>query len=574
MTDSDRRSATHYPNVDPQASFPAIERDMLAFWEREGIFRESIAARPESDEYVFYDGPPFANGLPHYGHLLTGYVKDVVPRYQTMRGKRVERRFGWDCHGLPAELEAEKVLGISGRQKILEHGMGEFNETCRTAIWKYTKEWQSFVARQARWVDFDNEYRTMDASYMESVLWAFKALYDKGLLYEDYRVMPYSWAAETPLSNFETRLDNSYRERQDPAITVRFTLAPADGDTAPTDLLAWTTTPWTLPSNLAIAVGPDIDYAVFDLDGRRVILGALTVAKFERELEGANQVGSVKGSELVGRTYEPLFPFFSEQAGAFRVLAADFVDTEDGTGIVHMAPGFGEDDMDVCKANDIGVVVPVDSAGRFTAEVEPWAGQLVFDTNKPITQELKQRGVLFKHETYLHNYPHCWRTDQPLIYKAVTSWYVRVTELSARMVELNKEIHWIPGHIRDGLFGKWLEGARDWSISRNRFWGSPIPVWKSDDPRYPRLDVYGSIDELERDFGVRLVDLHRPGIDELTRPNPDDPSGNSTMRRVEDVLDCWFESGSMPYAQVHYPFEHREWFESHFPGDFVVEYTA
>ena len=570
MTDSDRRSATHYPNVDPQASFPAIERDMLAFWEREGIFRESIAARPESDEYVFYDGPPFANGLPHYGHLLTGYVKDVVPRYQTMRGKRVERRFGWDCHGLPAELEAEKVLGISGRQKILEHGMGEFNETCRTAIWKYTKEWQSFVARQARWVDFDNEYRTMDASYMESVLWAFKALYDKGLLYEDYRVMPYSWAAETPLSNFETRLDNSYRERQDPAITVRFTLAPADGDTAPTDLLAWTTTPWTLPSNLAIAVGPDIDYAVFDLDGRRVILGALTVAKFERELEGANQVGSVKGSELVGRTYEPLFPFFSEQAGAFRVLAADFVDTEDGTGIVHMAPGFGEDDMDVCKANDIGVVVPVDSAGRFTAEVEPWAGQLVFDTNKPITQELKQRGVLFKHETYLHNYPHCWRTDQPLIYKAVTSWYVRVTELSARMVELNKEIHWIPGHIRDGLFGKWLEGARDWSISRNRFWGSPIPVWKSDDPRYPRLDVYGSIDELERDFGVRLVDLHRPGIDELTRPNPDDPSGNSTMRRVEDVLDCWFESGSMPYAQVHYPFEHREWFESHFPGDFVV----
>ena len=572
---SDDTGRKPYPEVEPQPSFPAIERRVLDSWEAEGIFRESVESREGgSNEYVFYDGPPFANGTPHYGHLITGYIKDIIPRYQTLRGRRVERRFGWDCHGLPAEMEAERELGVAGRAQIIDFGIDLFNDHCRQSVYNYTELWRRTVTRAARWVDFDNDYKTMDLSYMESVMWALKRLFDRGLLYEGYRVMPYSWAAQTPLSNFETRLDDSYRERQDPAVTLRFELEPSAGDEGPIDLLAWTTTPWTLPSNLALAVGPTIDYAIFELDGRRVVLGEATAAKFENELGRARRVGSLRGSELVGRRYRPLFPFFADTPNSFRVLSADFVDTEEGTGIVHMAPGFGEDDLEACAAADIPVVCPVDDSGCFTAEVPPWEGVQVFEANPAIVRDLRERGLLFKHESYLHNYPHCWRTDEPLIYKALNSWYVRVTTIRDRMVELNQEIRWIPGHVKDGLFGKWLEGARDWSISRNRFWGSPIPIWKSDDPEHPRVDVYGSLDELERDFGVRPTDLHRPGIDALTRPNPDDPSGRSTMRRVPEVLDCWFESGSMFFAQVHYPFENRAWFDSHFPADFITEYLS
>ncbi len=568
-----------YPKVPSRPDYPAIEERVLARWAENDTFQRSVdrneAGEEGKNEFVFYDGPPFANGTIHYGHILTGYAKDVVPRYQTMLGRRVERRFGWDCHGLPAEMYAEKELGISGRQAIQDYGIEKFNDFCRTSVLKYRDEWRSGVTRMARWVDFDNDYKTMDLSYMESVIWAFKQLWDKGLLYERYRVMPYSWAAETPLSNFETRLDNSYRPRQDPAVTVLLSLEPRpEYNGKPTKLLIWTTTPWTLPSNLAAAVGPDLDYAVMEEGGVRYILGAGTVEKYKAQLKDAEQVATIKGSDLVGRTYEPLFPYFADTPNAFRVLAADFVDTEEGTGVVHMAPGFGEDDQNICEANDIPVVVPVDDSGRFTSQVPDYEGQLVFDANKPITKDLKERGVLVKHETYEHNYPHCWRTDQPLIYKALNSWYVRVTDFRDRMVELNKGITWIPEHIRDGQFGKWLEGARDWSISRNRFWGTPIPVWQSDNPEYPRVDCYGSIEELERDFGVKVTDLHRPAVDELVRPNPDDPTGQSMMRRVPDVLDCWFESGSMPYAQVHYPFENKEWFENHFPGDFIVEYVA
>jgi len=567
-----------YPEVEAQPHFPDVEKRVLAHWKERDTFRRSVEQRATSaqggSEFVFYDGPPFANGLPHYGHLITSYIKDIVPRYQTMRGKRVERRFGWDCHGLPAEMEAEKELGVSGRAQIIDFGIDRFNEHCRTSVMKYTREWERYVNRAARWVDFENDYKTLDLSYMESTIWALKQLWERGLLYESYRVMPYSWAAQTPLSNHETRLDDSYRERQDPALTVRFELAPTPGDPGPTDLLAWTTTPWTLPSNLALAVGAEIDYAVFELEGRRVILAEAAVEKYASELANATRVGSLRGAELAGRSYRPLFPFFENTQNAFRVLDAAFVDTTEGTGVVHLAPGFGEDDMDTCMAAGIPVVCPVDDAGCFTREVAPWAGVQVFEANRPIARELRDRGRVFRHETYLHNYPHCWRTDTPLIYRAVDSWYVKVTELRERMVELNRGIHWIPEHVRDGLFGKWLEGARDWSISRNRFWGTPITVWKSDDPAYPRIDVYGSLDELERDFGVRLTDLHRPTVDALVRPNPDDPTGKSMMRRVPDVLDCWFESGSMPYAQVHYPFENKEWFESHFPADFITEYTA
>jgi len=564
-----------YPELCSDPDFPAIERAVLARWEQSGTFQASVDARPKGrNEFVFYDGPPFANGLPHYGHLLTAYVKDVVPRYQTMRGRRVERRFGWDCHGLPAEMEAERELGVQGRAAIQAYGIGAFNAHCRTSVLKYTQEWRRQVTRLGRWVDFDNDYKTMDRSYMESVLWAFKTLYERGLVYEGFRVMPYSWAAETPVSNFETRLDNSYRERTDPALTVRLPLVPRAGDGLPLDLVVWTTTPWTLPSNLAAAVGADIEYAVWELDGRGIVMAAAAAGRYAKELEGANEVRRLAGHELVGRAYTPPFAYFAGRTGCHVVLAADFVSTEDGTGVVHLAPGFGEDDQRVCEAHGIQLVCPVDEKGRFTVEVPDYVGMQVFETNKPIAQALKARGLVLRHEQIVHNYPHCWRTDEPLIYRAMGSWYVEVTRLRARMVELNQRIHWVPDHVRDGQFGKWLEGARDWSISRNRFWGTPIPVWKSDDDRYPRIDVYGSLDELERDFGVRPTDLHRPHIDLLTRPNPDDPTGKSTMRRVEDVLDCWFESGSMPFAQVHYPFENKDWFEDHFPADFIVEYVA
>jgi isoleucyl-tRNA synthetase len=565
-------SAAPYPDVPQQADFPRIEQAILDFWRQDGTFKASVDLRPPGSQgentYVFYDGPPFANGLPHYGHLVTGFVKDAVPRYQTMRGKRVERRFGWDCHGLPAEMETEKELGISGHIEIEKFGIDRFNRACELSVLQYTEAWERYVTRQARWVDFENDYKTLDLSYMETVLWVFKQLWDKGLLYEGFRVLPYCWECETPLSNFETRLDDAYRERQDRTVTVLFELETGE------KVLVWTTTPWTLPSNLALAVGDDIDYSVYEEDGVSYLIGAATAPKYERELAGAELVGTRKGRELVGLRYRPLFPYFAEHPNAFRVLAADFVSTDEGTGVVHIAPGFGEDDQLISEANDIAVVCPVDERGRFTAEVSDYEGQQVFEANAAIIRDLKGRRALVRDETYVHAYPHCWRSDTPLIYRAVSSWFIEVTRIKQRALELNQQINWVPGHVRDGAFGSWLENARDWSISRNRFWGSPIPAWKSDDPRYPRIDVYGSLDELERDFGVRPDNLHRPAIDGLTRPNPDDPTGQSTMRRVSQVLDCWFESGSMPYAQIHYPFENGEWFESNFPADFIVEYIG
>ena len=566
-----------YPDVDPRPNFPQLEQDVLARWAKDDTFQASIDQRPAGEfgdnEFVFYDGPPFANGLPHYGHLLTGYVKDAIPRYQTMRGRRVERRFGWDCHGLPAEVKAEQELGISGHPEITEFGIDRFNDACRTSVLQYTGDWREYVTRQARWVDFDNDYKTLDLSYMESVMWAFKTLWDKGLVYEGFRVIAYCWRCETPLSNTETRMDDVYRDRQDPALTVGFELDTGER------MLAWTTTPWTLPSNLALAVGPDIDYVTVELDGVRYVIAESLLGSYAAELGEATVVDTRKGSEFVGRRYRPLFDYFADAerfgtAEAFRVLAADFVSTDDGTGVVHLAPGFGEDDQLV--ANDAGIptICPMDEHGRYTAEVSDWAGTHVFDANPLVIRELKDRGAVLRHATYDHSYPHCWRCAQPLVYRAISSWFVKVTAIRDRMVELNQQITWQPAHIKDGSFGKWLENARDWSISRNRFWGSPIPVWQSDDPAHPRVDVYGSIAQLEADFGVTVNDLHRPEVDDLVRPNPDDPTGRSMMRRVPEVLDCWFESGSMPFAQVHYPFENTEWFEHHYPGDFIVEYIG
>ena len=570
------KSETPYPIIESSASFPNIEENILEKWDKELTFEKSISNRNDANEFVFYDGPPFANGLPHYGHLLTGFVKDIIPRFQTMQGKKVERRFGWDCHGLPAEMESEKELGISGRKQITDYGVKNFNDHCQESVMKFTKVWEGTVQRQARWVDFENDYKTMDLDYMESVIWAFKQLWDKNLIYEKDRVMPYSWKAETPLSNFETRLDDAYRERKDAAVTVKFEITSSKiiDKKSKYYLLAWTTTPWTLPSNLACAVGENIEYTLLSNGKENYILASNILNKYENELSEFSIIKVIMGKELVNSTYKPLFPYFENRKDAFRVLSADFVNTDEGTGIVHMAPGFGEDDQNVCEINNIELVCPVDEQGNFTKEVSDYAGMNVFDSNEKIIDTIKNKNQLLKKETYTHNYPHCWRTDQPLIYKSVNSWYVNVSSFKNRMVELNQQINWIPNHIKDGSFGKWLEGARDWSISRNRFWGCPIPVWKSDDPNYPRIDVYGSLDEIEKDFGVRPDNLHRPNIDQITRVNPDDPSGKSKMIRVPEVFDCWFESGSMPFAQVHYPFENKKWFDSHFPADFIVEYIG
>ncbi|AMO61658.1 Isoleucyl-tRNA synthetase [Mycolicibacterium phlei] len=573
-----------YPKPAPGApNFPALEADVLRYWDSDDTFRASIARREGAPEYVFYDGPPFANGLPHYGHLLTGYVKDIVPRYRTMRGYKVERRFGWDTHGLPAELEVQRQLGITDKAQIEEMGIEKFNDACRASVLKYTREWRDYVTRQARWVDFDNDYKTLEPEFMESVIWAFKQLYDKGLAYEGNRVLPYCWNDETPLSSHELRMDDDvYQSRQDPALTVGFRVE--EGPLAGSYLLIWTTTPWTLPSNQAVAMHPEVTYVqVRGADGRTYVLAQARVGAYARELgEEPEVLATFSGRDLLETRYVPPFPYFADTPNSFRVLPAEFVSTDDGTGIVHMAPAYGEDDMLTAQANGIEAVTPVDSKGRFDRSVPDYAGQHVFDANPQIIRDLKNGtgaaadngAVLLRHETYEHSYPHCWRCRNPLIYRAVSSWFIKVTEFRDRMVELNQQITWYPEHVKDGQFGKWLSNARDWSISRNRYWGTPIPVWKSDNPEYPRIDVYGSLDELERDFGVRPDNLHRPYIDELTRPNPDDPTGRSTMRRIEDVLDVWFDSGSMPYAQVHYPFENRDWFDSHFPGDFIVEYIG
>jgi isoleucyl-tRNA synthetase len=551
-----------YKPVDSKLSFPNMEEGILEFWQKHKIFEKSIQQRDGCEEYVFYDGPPFATGLPHFGHFVPGTIKDIIPRYKAMRGKKVERRFGWDCHGLPVEYEMEKELGISGKRQIEEYGIARFNEACRSIVLRYTAEWRSVITRLGRWVDFDNDYKTMEPDYMESIWWIMQELWKRELLYEGFYILPYCPRCSTALSNFELNL-GGYQDVQDPSITVKFKLLNEES----TYFLAWTTTPWTLPSNLALALGPEIEY-VKVADGQEFyIVAKERLETYYKNPQDYKVVQEYRGKELAGLEYEPLFPYFASlrERGAFRTHVADYVSIEEGTGIVHTAPGFGEDDYMLLKGSDVPTVCPVDAEARFTEEVTDYQGLFVKEADKRIVKDLKARGVVVHHSSYLHAYPHCWRCTSPLIYRAISSWFVNIQKIKASMLSANSRIFWVPGHIRDGRFGKWLEGARDWAISRNRYWGNPIPIWKCDS--CGEQVCIGSRAELEQRSNRKVQDMHKHFVDEITFPC----SCGATMRRIPEVLDCWFESGAMPYAQNHYPFENREHFEANFPADFISE---
>jgi isoleucyl-tRNA synthetase len=542
-------------------SIPEREERILAFWKSEKIFEASVENRKGRQQFSFYDGPPFATGLPHYGHILAGTLKDVVPRYKTMKGYCVPRRFGWDCHGLPVENEIEKSKELSGASSIEAYGIGAFNEECRSIVFRYTKEWQQTVARMGRWVSFDNTYHTMDLSYMESVWWVFGQLFQKGLVYEGFKVMPFSARLGTPLSNFEANLN--YKEVDDPSLTVRMELV----DEPNTALLIWTTTPWTLPSNLAVMAKKEMEYVKIKerASGHQFILAAARVPYYFKNPEEYEVVSKFSGATLAGKRYQPVFPYYATRAQqqAFRVILEDSIGSDEGTGLVHSAPAFGEVDFYACIREGIELVNPVDHNGKFTQEVPDFAGLFVKDADKEIIRRLKQEKKVFHHGQIRHRYPFCWRSDTPLIYKAVSTWFVAVEKIKEQLLASNQQIHWVPEHIKDGRFGKWLENARDWAVSRNRYWGTPIPIWRCEDGE---VLVISSIKELEDKIGQKITDLHRHFIDSLTIVHK-----GKEFKRISEVFDCWFESGSMPYAQDHYPFEHKEEMMQRFPADFVAE---
>ncbi|MGE0198922.1 MAG: isoleucine--tRNA ligase [Simkaniaceae bacterium] len=539
-------------------SFPEREERIQALWEKEKVFLKSVKERENAPLFATYDGPPFATGLPHYGHLLAGTIKDVVPRYKTMKGYYVPRRFGWDCHGLPVENEIVQTHELSGAAEIEQFGIAAFNEECRSIVLRYTEQWKSTVNRMGRWVDFDRTYKTMDPTFMESVWWVFGQLWKQGLVYEGFKVMPFSAELGTPLSNFEANLN--YRDVDDPSIIVMF---PLEEDPQ-TSLLVWTTTPWTLPSNLAVMVGGELDYVkVRDKEGKLYVLGkARLEAYFKEEVE---ILETFKGKKLQGKRYKPLFNYFVEKASpkAFTIILEDSVGEDEGTGLVHCAPAFGEVDFFACANAEIELVCPVDQNGKFTAEVPDLEGVYVKDADKSLIKRIKEMGRLFHQATIRHRYPFCWRSDTPLIYKAVHTWFVAVEKIKDKIIASNEHIHWVPGHLKYGRFGKWLENARDWAISRNRYWGTPIPIWRSQEGD---LIVIDSVKELEKRTGKKVKDLHRHFIDSLTF----EEKGKVYMR-VPEVFDCWFESGSMPYAQNHFPFENEKETQEAFPADFIAE---
>ncbi len=550
--------------VKSDVHFPSLEEAILKFWKENSLIEKGLKANEGKEPFVFYDGPPFATGLPHYGHILAGTLKDIVPRYWVMKGRYVERRWGWDCHGLPVEFEVENELGLHGHRDVEKYGVAKFNEACRSIVMRYTKEWEEVITRTGRWVDFENKYRTMDTPFMETVWWVVKQLWEKNLIFEGHRVMPYSWRISTPLSNFEAGLN--YKEVQDPALTVRFKSV-----TKNRYFLAWTTTPWTLPSNLALAVNAEVDYVEIKETATtdHYVLAESRLSAYYKLENEYEIVSKFKGKELENETYEPLFPHFKDKKseGAFRILLGEYVTASDGTGLVHTAPAFGEEDFEICRKYKIPIVDPTDFEGKFTEEIPEFKGLNIKDADKEIIKYLKAKNAVVKHETLVHSYPFCWRSDTPLMNKAISTWFVRLEPLKEDLLKNNKKTRWVPEHLRDGRFGNWLENARDWNISRNRFWGTPIPIWRGEDGE---MHCVGSIEELEKLTGKKVTDLHKHFIDDLTFKSP---KTGKLMRRIPEVLDCWFESGSMPYGQLHYPFENKEKLEKNFPAHFIAEGT-
>lgn len=548
-----------FKKVNSRVEFPKLEQEVLAFWRENRIFEKSVTSRPKAKAYSFYDGPPFATGLPHYGHLLPGTVKDVFPRYKTMQGYRVQRIWGWDTHGLPIENIVEQELDIKTKLQIEEYGVDKFNEKCRTKVLKYAEEWKQIVERTGRWVDMDNAYLTMDLPYMESVWWVFAELFNKGLIYQGHRVMPYCPRCSTSLSNFE--VGEGYRDKRDKAITIKFELADEPG----TYFLAWTTTPWTLPGNLALAVGPKVEYVKLDAGKEKYILARERIVSFPDELGAFKISETFSGTALVGKKYKPVFDYYKGDGRVHEVIPGDYVSVDDGTGIVHIAPAFGEEDYNIAKTAGIDFFMPVDDLGLFTIDVPDYAGKSVIEaeTNEKIIKDLGDK--VFKTEEITHSYPHCWRCDTPLIYRAVDSYFVAVEKFKADAIAANKKIHWMPATIGKNRFAKLIESAPDWNISRNRFWGTPLPVWKC--AECCEVQVFGSIDALEKASGKKANDLHLHFVQKIEVPC----KCGGTAKLSGEVLDCWFESGSMPFASVHYPFENKERFSSEFPADFIAE---
>lgn len=544
-------------------SFVETEKKIQQFWKKNKIFEKSLEQTKDKQSYIFYDGPPFATGLPHHGHLVASTIKDIIPRYFTMQGRYVARKWGWDCHGLPIEQQIDKKFGMSANDYVAEHGIKKYCQACRDIVLTYTSQWEKTISRMGRWVDFENDYKTMDTDFMESVWWVFKQAWDKGLIYEGNKIVPYSVALQTGLSNFEAT--SNYQDVQDPAVTILFKLKDSEEY-----LSAWTTTPWTLPSNMALIVNKDIDYVLVHEKTKdlKFYIAKERVEAYKKghEFETLRQV---KGSDLVGMEYEPLLPYFADQKenGAFQVVSDNYVTTSDGTGIVHSAPAFGEDDNRVLKEHKISAfALPLNEKAEFTSEVTDFAGMYIKDADKAIIKKLKDEGKLFHQSVLVHSYPFCYRTDTPLIYMAMPQWYLNVDEIKSQLLESNSQINWVPGHIKEGRFGKWLEGARDWAISRKRFWGTPLPVWKNETTE--KFIAIGSIEELEKYSGVRVDDLHREIVDEITF-KVDGEEGE--YKRIPEVFDCWFESGSMPFAQLHYPFENEDVFKNGFPAEFIAE---
>ena len=556
--------------VSEQINFSQEEEKIMKLWSEIDAFKSCLEQSKDKPRFVFYDGPPFATGMPHYGNLLAGIIKDVIPRWVHMSGYHVERRFGWDCHGLPIEHEIDKKLGIKSPEDVQRIGIDAYNNECRGIVMRYSNEWRWIVNRIGRWIDFDNDYKTMYPWFMESVWWAFNQLFEKGLVYRGVKVMPYSNACNTPLSNFETGLN--YKDVVDPSVIVSFPL-----DESPDiSLIAWTTTPWTLPSNMAVCVNPNSDYVkIKDKAKNQIyIMMEARLDMLYKKQDEYEILERFKGKVLEDKTYKPLFNYFEKfkkLTGAFRVACDGYVSEDSGTGVVHQAPFFGEEDHRVCLAKGIilkdgEVICPVDPCGRFTDAVTDFVGQYVKDADKNIIKHLKNEKRLVHQSTVKHSYPFCWRSDTPLIYRAIPSWFVCVESFADELVRVNQTTYWVPQFVQEKRFANWLRDARDWAISRNRYWGTPIPIWTSDDGE--ELVCVGSIKQLEELSGQKITDLHREFVDKITIPSK---KGKGQLKRITEVFDCWFESGSMPYGQAHYPFENKEQFEANFPSDFIAE---